>query len=113
MSGLRGCLGIENDRSTWKENSLVNKITSIARKPINENPVLPKAEWKILLVGDYPSHQKVRAANHAQGRKIETAEPRVFSLLSLIRDPLSGNPNCGSGTGSPLLRTEFCTAIPA
>ena len=50
-------------------------------------------------------------ANHAQGKKIETAEPRVFSLLSCIRDPLSGNPNCGSGTGSPLLRTEFCTAI--
>jgi hypothetical protein len=29
MSGLGGCLGIENDQSTWKENSLANKITSL------------------------------------------------------------------------------------
>jgi DNA-binding NtrC family response regulator len=32
---LRGCLGIENAPSTWKDNSLVNKITSITRKPTN------------------------------------------------------------------------------
>lgn len=38
-------------------------------------------------------------ADHAQVRKIDTAEPRVFSLLSRIRDPLSGNPNCGFRDG--------------
>jgi hypothetical protein len=62
-----------NDPSTWKENFLVNKITSIARKPIDGNPALPKAGWKILLVGDYPSKQKTRAAIlEQQGYVVDT-----------------------------------------
>src|SRR4029077_13448542 len=33
----------------------------MARNPTDRNPALPKAKWRILLVGDNPSNQKVRA----------------------------------------------------
>jgi CheY-like chemotaxis protein len=107
MSGLRGCLGIENNPSTWKENFLVSKITSIARKPIDGNPALPKAEWKILLVGDYPSNQKVRAAIlEQQGYVVDTVrdaeEARThwqtnfynLVLVAVERNPWAGIKFC-------------------
>ena len=107
MPGLRGCLGIENAPSTWKENCLVNKITSIARKPINGNPALPKADGKILLVGDYPSHQKVRAAIlEQQGYVVDTVrdaeeartrwQPNLYDLVlvDVERNPWAGIEFC-------------------
>jgi len=46
---------------------------AIAEKLANRNPALPKAKWKILLVGDYPSSQKVRAAIlEKQGYAVDT-----------------------------------------
>jgi CheY-like chemotaxis protein len=91
----RGCVVvwvIENDPSTWKENFLVNKITSIDRKPIDGNSALPKAGWKILLVGDYPSKQKTRAAIlEQQGYVVDTVraaeeartrwQPNLYDLV--------------------------------
>ena len=76
----------------WKEDSLVNKITAMARKPANGNPALPKAKWKILLVGDYPSNQKARAAIlEKQGYVVDTVrdadeararwQPNLYDLL--------------------------------
>ena len=47
--------GIENAPVTFGE-----KIVATAREPANR-PALPKAKWKILLVGDYPSSRKERA----------------------------------------------------
>jgi CheY-like chemotaxis protein len=106
MSGLRGCLGIENDPSTWKEN-LVNKITLIARKPIDGNPALPKAGWKILLVGDYPSNQKTRATIlEQQGYVVDTVrdaeeararwQPNLYDLVlvDVERNPWAGIKFC-------------------
>jgi CheY-like chemotaxis protein len=76
----------------WKENSLVNKIAAMARKCVNRNPALPKAKWKILLVGDYPSNQKVRAAIlEKQGYVVDTVrdadeararwQPNLYDLV--------------------------------
>jgi len=107
MSGVAWLSGIENDQSTWKENSLVNKITSMARKPLNGNPALPKAEWKILLVGDYPSKQKTRAAIlKQQGYVVDTVrdaeeartrwQPNLYDLVlvDVERDPWAGIKFC-------------------
>jgi len=89
--------------STWKENCLANKITSIARKPINGNPALPKAEWKILLVGDYPSNQKVRAAileqqgyvvdtvRDAEGPQSLAAKPLRFGAGGRRKESMGGS----------------------
>jgi len=45
----------------------------MAGEPANTNPALPKAKGKILLVGDYPSSQKVRAAIlEKQGCAVDT-----------------------------------------
>jgi len=42
--------------------NMLSKITAMAGEPASTNPALPKAKGKVLLVGDYPSSQKVRAA---------------------------------------------------
>jgi hypothetical protein len=53
--------------------NMLSKITAMARKPADRNPALPKAKGKILLVGDYPSSQKVRAAIlEKQGCAVDT-----------------------------------------
>lgn len=64
----------------------------MARKPANGNPALPKAKWKILLVGEYPSSQKVRAAIlEKQGYVVDTVrdadeararcQPNLYDLV--------------------------------
>ncbi len=64
----------------------------MARKCVNRNPALPKAKWKILLVGDYPSNQKVRAAIlEKQGYVVDTVrdadeararwQPNLYDLV--------------------------------
>ena len=51
---------------------LVKKVMAIAGKPANR-AALPKAKWKILLVGDYPSSQKARAEIlEKQGYAVDT-----------------------------------------
>ena len=53
---------------------LVKKVMAIAGKPANR-AALPKAKWKILLVGDYPSSQKARAEIlEKQGNKPAAAD---------------------------------------
>ena len=82
-------------------------ITAIARKPINRNPALPKAEWKILIVGDYPSNQKVRAAIlEQQGYAVDTVrdaeeararwQPNLYELVlvDVERNPSAGIKFC-------------------
>jgi CheY-like chemotaxis protein len=89
--------------STWKENSLANKITALAGKPTNRNPALPKGERKILLVGDYPSNQKVRAAIlEQQGYAVDTVrdaeEARARwqpNLYDLVLVDVESNPSAG------------------
>jgi CheY-like chemotaxis protein len=102
-SGLGDCRNIENAPSTWKENSLVSKIISLARKPVDGNPALPKAGWKILLVGDYPSNQKARAAIlEQQGYVVDTVrdaeEARTLwqaNLYDLVLVDVERNPWAG------------------
>jgi CheY-like chemotaxis protein len=91
----------------WKEDSLVNKITAIARKPTNRHPALPKPKWRILLVGDYASSQKVRAAIlEKQGYVVDTVrdadeararwQPNLYDLVlvDVERNPWAGIKFC-------------------
>ncbi len=101
---------VRDRRRPWREGSLVNKITAIARKTANRNPALPKAKWKILLVGDYPSSQKVRAAIlEKQGYAVDTVrdadEARARwqpSLYDLVLVDVERNSRAG---------IEFCQEI--
>jgi PleD family two-component response regulator len=72
--------------------NMLSKITAMARKPADRNPALPKAKGKILLVGDYPSSQKVRAAIlEKQGCAVDTVrdadegrarwQPHLYDLV--------------------------------
>jgi CheY-like chemotaxis protein len=101
-------LSIENEPVTWKEDSLVNKIA--ARKPANRNSALPKPKWKILLVGDYPSSQKVRAEIlEEQGYVVDTVrdadeararwQPNPYDLVLV------------DGERNPRARIKFCQEI--
>ncbi len=75
----------------------------MARKPANGNPALPKAKWKILLVGDYPINQKVRAAIlEKQGYVVDTVrdadEARARwqpNLYDLVLVDVERNPRVG------------------
>jgi len=72
----------------------------MATEPTNRNPALPKAGWRILLVGEYPSSQKVRAAIlEKQGYVVDTVrdadeararwQPNLYDLVlvEVERDP--------------------------
>jgi len=74
---------------------------------MNGNPALPKAEWKILLVGDYPGNQKVRAAIlKQQGYVVDTVrdaeeartrwQPNLYDLVlvDVDRNPWAGIKFC-------------------
>jgi len=72
--------------------NMLSKITAMAGEPANTNPALPKAKGKILLVGDYPSSQKVRAAIlEKQGCAVDTVrdaeegrarwQPHLYDLV--------------------------------
>jgi len=72
-----------------------------------DHPALPKTEWKILLVGDYLSNQKVRAAIlEQQGYVVDTVrdaeearsrwQPNLYDLVlvDVERNPWAGVKFC-------------------
>ena len=86
-----------------------------AGKPANR-PALPKAKWKILLVGDYPSSQKARAEIlEKQGYAVDTVgdadeararwQPYLYDLVlvDVERNPSAGIKFCQEigGVASP------------
>ena len=85
---------------------LVKKVMAIAGKPANR-AALPKAKWKILLVGDYPSSQKARAEIlEKQGYAVDTVgdadeararwQPYLYDLVlvDVERNPSAGIKFC-------------------
>ncbi len=94
---------------------LVKKVMAIAGKPANR-AALPKAKWKILLVGDYPSSQKARAEIlEKQGYAVDTVgdadeararwQPYLYDLVlvDVERNPSAGIKFCQEigGVASP------------
>ena len=85
---------------------MVKKIMASAGKPANRH-ALPKAKWKILLVGDYPSSQKARAEIlEKQGYAVDTVgdadeahargQPHLYDLVlvDVERNPSAGIKFC-------------------
>jgi len=94
---------------------VVKKIMASAGKPANRH-ALPKAKWKILLVGDYPSSQKARAEIlEKQGYAVDTVrdadeararwQPYLYDLVlvDVERNPSAGIKFCQEigGVASP------------
>jgi PleD family two-component response regulator len=99
-------LGSKNARVNLEEVCLIKKIMATAGKPANR-PALPKAKWKILLVGDYPSSQKARAEIlEKQGYAVDTVgdadeararwQPYLYDLVlvDVERNPSAGIKFC-------------------
>ena len=118
---------------------LIKKIMATAREPGNR-PALPKAKWKILLVGDYPSSQKARAEIlEKQGYAVDTVsdadeararwQPYLYDLVlvDVERNPSAGIKFCQDigkvarppqqvallvGYRAPAIRVSAYTLIP-
>jgi CheY-like chemotaxis protein len=105
----RRCVVLTSKTSplTWKEDALVNKLHRQDTDPARRNPALPKAKRRILLVGDYPSNQKLRATIlEKQGYAVDVAQdtdearalwrPRRYGLVivDIERSPWAGIKFC-------------------
>src|SRR5438552_1428178 len=98
---------------------------AIAGKPANR-AALPKAKWKILLVGDYPSSQKARAEIlEKQGYAVDMDgdadeararwQPYLYDvvLVDVERNPSAGIKFCQEigGVASPTQQESAPTAV--